>query len=320
MNTFPMLLRREAWEHRALWLTPTVLAGVIIPLIILGVFGSLAGVFTVTGDFGEIEISSRDAVGWLMAAPEGAREQGLGTMMWGINMIFTVFTAIVVFFYLLDTLYAERKDRSILFWKSLPVSDTNTVLSKLAMGAIVAPLLAVGAGLVTSLVVVLVMAIVIAAGDGSVTELLLGPLPFFRSIGMFIYDVITRAIWYVPIFGWLLLASAWAKRSPFLWAMLVPGGAMLLERFLYYADILPYPDSLASLLGWRLHGYESLAYNETMSDWDVHIDGGPSRVVTPLVEATPADFFASLDTWLGLIVGGLFITGAIMLRRYRDET
>ena len=320
MNTFPMLLRRETWEHRALWLAPAVLAAIIIPLILFAVFGSLAGVLNVHGDFGEIEISARDAVGWLMAAPDEARAQGLGILMWGINMMFAVLTGIVVFFYLIDSLYSERKDRSILFWKSLPVSDTATVLSKLATGALLAPLLALTGALITTVVVIIVMAIVIAMGDGSVMELLLGPLPFLKSIGIFLYDIVMRAIWYTPIFGWLLLASAWAKRSAFLWAVLVPVGLIVLERFLYYAELLPRPDSFVNMLGWRLHGYEVLAFDESSRDWDVVIEGAPRTMMTHLVEATPGEFFASIDTWLGLFVAGLFITGAIMLRRYRDES
>ena len=54
-------------------------------------------------------------------------------------------------FYCLDALHGERRDRSILFWKSLPVSDLTTVLAKASVPCRVLPPRAFALALATQL-------------------------------------------------------------------------------------------------------------------------------------------------------------------------
>src|SRR3546814_13401578 len=83
--------------------------------------------------------------------------------------------AFVVFFYCLGALYDERKDRSVLFWKSLPVSDAQTVLSKVGSAVVVAPVLAVIASLVTMIGFMVMLSIVVLFHGGNQWTLLWGP-------------------------------------------------------------------------------------------------------------------------------------------------
>src|SRR6266478_6442377 len=112
---------REVWENRSIYIVPLIVAAV-------QVFG-----FAIT----TIGLADRRRAVLLLdpAHQRAAIEQpyDLAAMM----MIFIAF--IVGVFYCLDALHGERRDRSILFWKSLPVSDLTTVLSKATIPLVVLP-------------------------------------------------------------------------------------------------------------------------------------------------------------------------------------
>src|SRR5206468_10746510 len=70
-------------------------------------------------------------------------------------------TALIVgIFYCLDALYGERRDRSILFWKSLPVSDVMAVLSKLAIPIVILPLLSFAVTVATQFFMLLLSTVI----------------------------------------------------------------------------------------------------------------------------------------------------------------
>ncbi|MGC1458667.1 MAG: hypothetical protein WA825_10345, partial [Steroidobacteraceae bacterium] len=112
------LIRRELWEHRALWIAPLAVAALLLLLAIIG---------KTNADFGQV------------ALPEQRRALFAVIMAYAVVPQFLVL-GIVSWMYAGDCLYAERKDRSILFWKSMPVSDTLTVLSKLLLVVVLVPL------------------------------------------------------------------------------------------------------------------------------------------------------------------------------------
>jgi hypothetical protein len=134
MNTMLLLVRREFWEHRSLWIAPLVWAGIIILLSAWLFFVILPkhapdGVLQAT-HVEEIEGLSDDRKELGQAIETGkAHEAANATVSFsflGIALLISIFACIVVFFYLIDCLFSERRDRSILFWKSLPLSDTQT--------------------------------------------------------------------------------------------------------------------------------------------------------------------------------------------------
>src|SRR5260370_42562485 len=113
---------RELWENRSIYIAPLIVAA----FQVIGFAISTIGL-----------AERRRAVLLLDPAHQRAaieQPYDLAAMM----MIFIVF--IVGVFYCLDALHGERRDRSILFWKSLPVSDLTTVLSKVTIPLVVLPL------------------------------------------------------------------------------------------------------------------------------------------------------------------------------------
>ena len=130
--------------------------------------------------------------------------------------------------YCLDALYSERRDRSILFWKSLPVSDVTTVVSKALVPLVVTPVLTV-AIVVTLQVLILLPASVVLAVNGLDAAMLWTETPILHLWAVLLYSVAALTLWYAPLYGWLLLCSAWAKRAPFMWAVLPPLAIIIVE-------------------------------------------------------------------------------------------
>src|SRR5438132_11749527 len=115
-------VRRELWENRSLYIAPLAVAGVAL----LGFLISTIGM-----------PHRRRAVLLL----DSARQRALIGKPYDVAAIILIVTAFIVgVFYCLDALHGERRDRSILFWKSLPVSDLTTVLSKASIPMVVLPL------------------------------------------------------------------------------------------------------------------------------------------------------------------------------------
>src|SRR5262249_27155182 len=145
---------------------------------------------------------------------------------YGISMVMHI----AVFFYLLDALQGERKDRSVLFWKSMPVSDTTTVLSKLFTGLIVSGAIVGVVAIATILARLLILSVVMLIGGAN-------PIPMWANLQLFemmaaviYWQMIAVALWYAPVAAWLLLVSAWAKRVTILWAVLTPIAIGVVER------------------------------------------------------------------------------------------
>ena len=132
--------------------------------------------------------------------------------------------------YLLDCLYTDRKDRSILFWKSLPISDATTVLCKLLVGMIIIPLVYFAAADATALIAAFILSIRARASIGS--SLWNGDIWWQMQV-LWMYAIVTTAVWYLPVAGWLMLVSAWAKRAVMLWAVLPPLLLYILERVFF---------------------------------------------------------------------------------------
>lgn len=277
MNTYLWLVRRELWERRSIWIVPAVIAGLAI-LISL---------------FGKTQF-------YVLDSPGDIRVVGLGHLG-GVGALFFSVMLLCVSLYYLDCLYDDRRDRSILFWKSLPISDTDTVLSKLIMGMLVFPLVYYFAAELTALITALILSVRAHSMVGS--ALWQGDL-WLQIQVMWLWVIQSSAIWYLPVVGWLLLVSAWVKRAPMLWSVLPFLVAFLLEYFLLRTHYVPW------LLGRRLGGYFSAAFHGNLNPEQV---GSLSRLINA------SDFFSSMQTWVGLVVGVALIAAAIQVRMRRSE-
>ncbi len=297
MNTYLWLMRREFWENRAIWLVPAAL-GVL--LVLAALFGGYRVV-------GAVDLTTVRSV-----IQAGALD---GMIM--ISMTFFGVMAIYSTWYLLDCLYGDRKDRSILFWKSMPISDAATVVSKLGMALILIPLCYFAFADLTILLMAFILSVRSGASMGS--SLWRGDLWLEIQV-LWLYLIVTTAIWYLPVAGWLLAVSAWAKRAVILWSILPPLALVLAERVFLGTHVI------ARLLGARLgtisyasHAFQYSPGNENWINTEIGHDATITTPVSVYRFVNASGFFSSPETWIGAAAGIALIVCAIQLRMRRTE-
>src|SRR5439155_79444 len=218
MNTRAMYwsVRRELWESRSIYIAPLALTAVMV-------FG-----------FFIAAIAALSANGVKLDQHTDKLAQPFNFV--AVLMMATTF--IVAIFYCLDALHGERRDRSVLFWKSMPVSDVTTVLSKASIPLVVLPLITFVLTIAVQLVMLL-LGSAVALITGHSAAALWTKLPWFQMSGMLLYHLLSvHSLYYAPIFGWLLLASAWAKRAPILWAVLPLFAIGIVEKIVFNTSYL----------------------------------------------------------------------------------
>jgi ABC-2 type transport system permease protein len=240
---------------------------------------------------------------------------GMAFIAVSLNTVMLLVTA----FYLLDCLYAERKDRSILFWKSLPVSDLSIVGSKLMTAALVIPLVTLVIFAAVAVCMYLITGVTMLF-SGTGLFLSAGPLALAEVVLTHAYALTVQSLWYLPIFGWLLLVSAWSKRAVLLWAILPPVAVQAAESLVlgtaHFAGLLKerligvYPLAFANDSHQQLHWQ----YEGEHADVDLEFSDG----LLALVE--PGMLLGSPGLWGGLIVAAVFFSAAVWVRRFRDES
>src|SRR5437762_9829196 len=274
---------RELWENRSIYIAPLIVAA----FQVIGFAISTIGL-----------ADRRRAVLLLDPAHQRAaieQPYDLAAMM----MIFVVF--IVGVFYCLDALHGERRDRSILFWKSLPVSDLTTVLSKVTIPLVVLPLIAF-AIVVCVQVIMLLQTSVVLIFHGVNPGTTWAHVPVFQNWLVLLYGLAAIALWHAPIYGWLLLVSGWARRATFLWAVLALIAIQIFEKITFGTSYF------ASLVKHRLMGFGPGAFD---------FQGRHNPTIDSLAQLTPGRYLSSPGLWIGLVVAAAFLAAAIRLRRYR---
>ena len=328
-HKFKLLLQREYWEHKGGFLWAPLIAGGISLLLtgMMIVFGLVAARRAAgSGDlqFDGITVNGLD-IGQLTSRMDAADMAELArgidlTLFLSSSWPFLVL-AFVVFFYCLGALYDERKDRSVLFWKSLPVSDAQTVLSKVASAVVVAPVLAVVASLLTMLGFMLMLSVVVLVHGGNPWTLLWGPASPLTIVGGTLAWIPVYALWSLPTVGWLLLCSAWSHSKPFLWAIMVP---LFAGIFVSWFDLMEMFNLDSS---WFWSNVVSRLLLGTVPGMDLLYrggiaEGGSSEGLEQVLQTlTPTSQLASLSMpqlWIGAVVGAVMIYVAIQLRRRRE--
>ena len=283
-QSFYWCVKREFWEHRYLYIAPLS----VVALFQAGFLISLA----------HLPAKMRAA-----SALEPMKQHEIIQQPYNFAALLLMATFIfVAFFYCLDALYGERRDRSILFWKSLPVSDLTTILAKAVIPMFVLPVITFTITVVTQLIMLLLSSVVLAGSGVSVT-MLWNHVPFFQMSVMLFYHLLgMHGLYYAPIYCWLLLVSCWARRAPFLWASLPLLAVGIVEKIAFNTSYL------GLLLQYRfMGGPDAINY--------------PAKATDPMHDMTIlplARFLTSPGLWIGLSVAGAFLAGAVRLRRYRE--
>jgi len=273
-------VRRELWENRAIYIAPLAVAVVFLVAFLIGAIHP--------------PLKMRDAM-----ALDPVQHQDLVEQPYTFAAFLLMGTTLIVaMFYCLEALYSERRDRSILFWKSLPVSDLTTVLAKLSIPLVILPLATFAITIVTQWIMLLLSSALMLARGQSVAPLW-SHLPLFQMSLMLLFHVVAiHGLQFAPVYAWVLLVSSWARRAPLLWAVLPPLAIGVAEKIAFHTS------HFAALLGYLL--------------------GGGPEVVTGKMEMLPltpiavGEFFINPGLWIGLAVAAAFLAAAVRLRRYRE--
>ncbi|MBN8921663.1 MAG: hypothetical protein BGP10_15630 [Rhodanobacter sp. 68-29] len=319
MKTFYWLVKREFWEHRGgfLW-APVITGGVFLLLNLMGIIaGEAMGNFNAHTNFIGNNMGLLDRA--LTDNDAATIGMGLDFMMLSTSMFISIVLGFVVFFYFLGTLYDDRRDRSLLFWKSLPLSDTATVLSKVVAGTILAPVIAVICGVLTGIGMLLLFAITLSFHGVNLWHLLSYAHPF-RVTANLVGTIPLYASWALPSVGWLLLCSAWARSKPFLWAAVLP---VAVGMFLGWFNLMG-----ARLVGggwyWRevfVRALLSVFPGSWLGERNFAEAGnGPGHAMDFLDLGHVYGVMATPTFWIGALAGIALIAAAIWLRRWRDDT
>jgi ABC-2 type transport system permease protein len=273
---------RELWENKSIYIAPAIVAGVVL-------LGALVS-------SGHLPGRRRNA----MLLDEMRRRAAIELPYNVVAMVLIVTAFIVGFFYCLDALYGERRDRSILFWKSLPVSDLTTVLSKAIIPLAILPAVVFAITIVTQFVMLLISSAVLAPSGlaGTTWE----NFNLFRESVVLLYGLVVIALWHTPIYGWALLVSGIARRAAFLWAVLPPLALAIFEKVTFNTSYV------WSMLKDRVFGAGDTAFH-----FQIH----RSISIDMLSQLTPGRFLMTPGLWIGLFFAAGFVIAAVRLRRYR---
>ncbi len=272
-RAFYWSVRRELWEHRSIYIAPLAVAGVAL-------FGFLIG--TLGRGLATQDLIRRQAI---LEEPT--------TFAAALVMLASV---IVSIFYCLDALHGERRDRGILFWKSLPVSDFTAVLAKASVAIVIIPLVTFVVTFAMQVIMGLLSTVALL-GSG-LSAAMLWPHLLEMSAMLLYHLVALHGLSLAPLYAWMLLVSAWARRAPFLWAFLpflvISIGEKIAFNSWHFAHMLGY------IVGSGNEGGAYMAGSNSMA---------------PLSLISPAHFLLSPGLWIGLAVTALFLAAAVRLRR-----
>jgi ABC-2 type transport system permease protein len=285
-GTRPMYwsIRRELWENRSVYLAPLIVAAVVL----------FASSFSTIHMTARMRNATLDPAKWHAVT--------LPFSMAPAPIMLTSF--LVGFFYCLDALYGERRDRSLLFWKSLPVSDRTTVLAKAGIPLLVLPLIAYVLSVATQ-VALLQLSTMVLRAHGMSAAPLWDHVRVFQGLLIMLYGLTVHALWFAPIYAWLLLISAWARRAPVLWAVLPMLAISAVERIAFSTSSFMY------MIQYRVVGAMRLAF--------VHLPKGSGEGdLSRLSQLDPARFLTAPGLWVGLLFTVLCLVATIRLRRDRE--
>jgi ABC-2 type transport system permease protein len=281
-KTRPMYwsVRRELWESRSIYIAPLVVAAVFL-------FGFMIST-----------IHLLDKMRAALALGPMKHHKLIEQPYNFAALVIMGTTFVVAVFYCLDALHGERRDRSILFWKSMPVSDLITVVSKASIPLLVLPLLTFAITVVTQLIMLLLSTVVLLGSGLSVSTLWSQVSLFQMSLALLYHLLVVHGLWYAPIFGWLLLVSAWARRTAFLWAALPPLAIGVVEKIAFNTS------HFAAMVGNLFSGGAA---------------GAASTGDSMSMGALATGYSLSAPSfWVGLAFAAACLAAAVRLRRNRE--
>lgn len=290
---FLTLILRELWEHTGIWRVPLV-------ALILAILANVA--FS-----GAIDKASM--------APGVVAKGLIGGSVGIVSAVLFILFTLLAMLYLLDSLHGERKDKSILFWRSLPVSDLLTVLAKLAVAVVIIPVL-----LLLTLVLVQLISTavhwVLSGGESSRLIDAVGAPENMLSSWITLGGIFLRlTIWTLPLLAWFLFCSSWVSRTPIIMAIGIPFVIGLLSRIvspefsLFGLFTERWPFSATVLKSFGVVAFKEV---ESLRGW---IQGLQSSVDFDSWDG----FLTHPGVWGGVIATVVLVAATVFVRGRRDD-
>ncbi len=319
MNPFIALLKREFRENRSIFLfVPVVISVFMVLMMALSLFvfnvdirsDSESSVINgstrheigvepreesrVIGPIREVHIAK---IRELAASGSEYRASTISRYLGVLSAPVRIVLIFVIFYYLLGALYDERRNRSILFWKSMPVSDCMTVGSKMMAALVIAPLIALACIAFTQICALLIASVLAPSADADIWSVIWSPARLFAHWSFLISFFVVQVIWSWPVICWVVLVSSFARAIPMMWAIGIPIGLIVAEKML-----LPV-EWMGDFMARHLKFYDGMSV--AAADFDVHQITG---------------MFTDVELWIGVLIGSLFVYGAIWKRGIGDES
>ena len=298
MKTLATLIRRELQEHKVGFIYAPFIVTCVLSLMIISVYFGLTDIqtpeFSLTTEIYEDE----QALEWMATADSNQITSVIrsGLVVLALPIILTVAIAILAFS--LSTFADERKDRTLIFWRSLPVSDLTTVMSKILLITLILPLIVLPNIILLHLISLLSASIFFATND---------IVPFgwiwnaysFTDWFRIIFILWTQSLWSLPLVAWLMFAGAFAKR-PIMGALVPIAVVVVLE------GVILKTNNILSFIEDRL-GFWTSGLPEQNEDLRV-VDVSDIYLI-----------FLTQDFWIGITLSALLIGGIVYLRSKNND-
>ena len=306
------LIKREFWEHRGAFIKAPLIVGIVFLVTTLGAYITMRVVSAkVNGE----EILDRGITELASFTPEQL------VQYWDINLLTTSMLYlgvlfVVLFFFLLNSLFDDRKDGSIQFWKSLPISDTETVLSKLLTAMFFVPIAFVAFYFMAQLAVMILQSILGLFHGLNPWTLIWVPAPLFKSVGVMLMGALVQMAWALPIYGWLMFASSFSKRRPFLFAVVIP---FLFGLAWYWFNLLTKLQFMNAgiMKSFAMHtGHALVPYTSASRNGWIRFD--PDETTMSETIGTMLESLNRADVYYGIVFAAVMVSISIWVRRYRN--
>jgi ABC-2 type transport system permease protein len=312
IKTLWALMRRELWENPGTfkW-APLIIAGLILFFVVVAL--------AVGARFDAELAFTLDAIRTFAQEPVEQRRLFMAGAMFSSSALLFQFLILLVLFYLAGSLYEDRKDRSILFWKSLPVSDRMTVTSKLLTACLLLPALYLAAALVVHLALLLIATgYGLAAGVNPLTTFWL-PSALPKLWLVLASGLVIQALWLLPIYAWIMFCSSWAPRVPILVAIAIPLGASLLQHAWSLVSAFRMPDVNIGMIMLKRFGSGLVPTNV-----NIEVDSTAHRADFTDIQFSEEMFMnfstvfghlLKIEMWIGILIALALLAGAVWFRR-----
>jgi len=309
------LVRREFWEHRGAFIKTPIIISIVLFVITIGAY--------ITGLVLASKTGSRELADTSIRELANLSQEKL-TTFWDIQLVsisslYLVVLFFVLFFFLLGSLFDDRKDGSILFWKSLPISDTETVLSKLVTAMIFVPVFFVVIFFAATIAEMILYSILLLIHGFNPIQLVWAPVNLFSGIYAMLLGAFMQMLWAMPIYGWLIFSSSVSKRRPFLFAIFIPA---IISFSWYWVNILSFKFTDFSMFKKPLfHLAHAMLPYGSGSMGDNNFSFSPEENSSlPVLISNMSSSIINREILYGIIVAVVFVAISIWVRRYRNTT